>query len=144
MAHNFRRGKGVDDHNVCPAERTSGVEIFPERYIFEVEPVELVENIEEVFDRPGDPIRRPDQDSVELAAAGVGHHGIEPRPFGLGAGDFVSEHRDDFVAALAGYLPEVVQLRLGMLIERADPHVKRGALQARLFLLGLEAPNLPS
>jgi hypothetical protein len=35
-----------------------------------------------VLHRPGDPVRCPDQNHIEPAAAGVGHHGIETGPAG--------------------------------------------------------------
>jgi hypothetical protein len=79
--------------------------------------IELVENVEEVFDRPGDPVRRPDQDNVEAAAAAIGHHLIETGAPGLGAADPVGVLVDDLIAALSGHLPEVVQLRFRVLIE---------------------------
>jgi hypothetical protein len=41
-----------------------------------VQPVELVQHLQEVFYRPADPIRCPDQDNVELAAADISHQGI--------------------------------------------------------------------
>jgi hypothetical protein len=42
-----------------------------------------------------------------LAAAGIGHHLIEARPFGLGATDLVCELGDDFIATLSSYLTQI-------------------------------------
>ena len=73
---------------------------------------------------------------IEPAAAGVGHHLVKAGPFGLRAADSVGVLGYDLEAALAGHLPEVIQLRLRMLIDSADPHIEPGALHARL-LFGL-------
>ena len=73
--------------------------------------------------RPGDPVRSPDQDDIEPAAAGIGHHLIESWPPGLRAGDLVCVLGDDLVATLAGHLPEIVELRFRVLIEGRHPHI---------------------
>ena len=52
----FEFGDGAYDHDDGSPQWAGGVDVFPERYIFDVEPVELVQDIEEVFHRPGDPI----------------------------------------------------------------------------------------
>ena len=52
----FELGDGPDDHDDGPAQRTAGVDIFPERNELDVEPVQFVEDIEEVLHRAGDPI----------------------------------------------------------------------------------------
>ena len=119
----FQFCDGADDDHDSPAQRAGGVDIFPEADELDLEPVEIVENIEEVLHRPGDPIRRPDQDNIEPAAAGIGHHLIEPRPPGLRTADPVGVLVDDFVATLAGHLAEIVQLGFGMLIDRRYPHI---------------------
>ena len=80
---------------MSPAQRAGGVDVFPERDVLDVEPVELVEDIEEVLDRPGHPIRSPDQDNVEAAAAGIAHHLIETGPPGLRTADSVGVFVDD-------------------------------------------------
>ena len=49
------RDRSDDDHD-GPAQRAAGVDVFPEADELDLETVELVENIEEVFHRPGDPI----------------------------------------------------------------------------------------
>ena len=84
----------------------------------------------------GDPIRSPDQDDVELAAASVSHHGIEAWPLCLGTADPVGVLFDDLEAALCGHLSKIMQLALRVLIESTDPHVERSALHARLLFLG--------
>ena len=92
--------------------------------------------------RPGDSIRSPYHNDIELAVAGVGHHLIETRPPGRGAGDPVRVFVDDLEAALRGHCPEIMQLSLRVLIESRHPHIERGALQARLLFLGVLDPYL--
>jgi hypothetical protein len=52
-----------------------------------------------------------------LTAAGITHHGVEPRPASLRSGDHVGVFLDDEIAALLGHLMKVVELSLGVLIE---------------------------
>ena len=92
-------GDGANDDDDSPAQRAGGVDIFSERDVLDVEPVEFVEHIEEVLHRPGQSIRSPDQNGIELAAAGIGHHLMKAWPPGLGSGDPVSVFVDDGVAA---------------------------------------------
>ena len=47
---------GADDDDDGSAQRATNVDIFPERDILDIEPAEFVENVEEVFHRPGDSI----------------------------------------------------------------------------------------
>ena len=79
----FEFRDGPDDNYDGPAQGVGGVDIFAEADVLDLETVELVQDFKEVFDRPGDPVGGPDQDNFELAAAGIDHHLIEPRPFGL-------------------------------------------------------------
>jgi hypothetical protein len=46
----------ADDHHDGPAQGTSGVDLFAEAYELDVEPVQLIQHIEEVLDRPGNTI----------------------------------------------------------------------------------------
>ncbi len=77
------------------------------RDVLDAQPVQLVQYFEEVFHRPGDPVRGPDQDHIEAAAAGIGHHLIEARPLCFHAGDPVCVLLHDLVAALGGHLAQV-------------------------------------
>src|SRR5580704_3850715 len=70
-------GDGPDDDHNGPAQGTSSVDLFTEADELDVQPVQFVEYIEEVFYRRGDTIGSADQDNVETAAASVAHHGIE-------------------------------------------------------------------
>jgi hypothetical protein len=83
--------------------------------------------------RACDAIARPDQDNIEPAAAGIGHHLIEPRPLGFRAADFVVVLGDDLIAPLSGHLAQVEKLSLRVLIDCRDPRINRGALHARLL-----------
>jgi hypothetical protein len=105
VAFEFRDGS--DDNHDGPAQRASGIDLLAEANELDVEPVEFVEDLEEVLHRPGDPVRGPDQQNFEAVAAGVAHQGIETRPAGPGAADRVGVLLDDLVAALLGHLAEV-------------------------------------
>ena len=109
-------GDGADDDDYRPAQRAAGVDLFAEADELDVEPVQLVQDFEEVLNRPGDPVRSPHQDNVELTSTGIPHHGIElyRRAF---APEILSVLLDDPIAALSGHLVEVVHLSLGVLIE---------------------------
>ena len=61
-----------DDHNSA-AQRAAGVDLFAIADELDVEPVQLIENFKEVFHRPGDAVRGPDQHDIESAAAGIPH-----------------------------------------------------------------------
>jgi len=96
-----------------------------------MEPVELVQNLEEVTRLPGDSVRGPDQHDVEAAAAGVAHQVFESGPACLDAGDLVGKLGHDFVAALGSHLAQVEQLTLRVLIDARHPGVDGGALHKR-------------
>jgi hypothetical protein len=52
----FQFGDSTDDDYDGPAQRAAGIDILPEADVLDLEPVKLVEDIEEVFHRPGDPV----------------------------------------------------------------------------------------
>ena len=56
----------ADDDRDGPAERAAGVDVFPEADVFDLQPAELIQNLEEVLDGPGDPVRSPDEDVSAL------------------------------------------------------------------------------
>ena len=122
---------GADDDHYGPAQWAAGVDVFPERDVLDFQPAQFVQDIEEMLDRPGDPIRGPDQHDVEAAAAGVGHHLIQPRPARLRAADFVHILLHDFKAALGSHLTQVKDLRLGVLVIARNSRVQDGALHLR-------------
>src|ERR1035441_10937391 len=68
----FQLRDGADDHDKSAAQRTARVDIFTERDVFDPDSIQLIQHIEEVFHRPGDPIRGPYQHHIESAAAGAG------------------------------------------------------------------------
>ena len=104
----FELSDRSDDDHDGPAQRAAGVDLLAEADELDVEPVQLVEHFEEVLHRSGDPVRSPDQDDIEAAAAGVGHHLVQSWPASFHAADLVGHLRDDLVAALRGHLAEVV------------------------------------
>ena len=52
----FEFGDGADDHDDGPAQRSAGVDIFPKTDVLDPYPVQFVQDVEKVFDRPGDPV----------------------------------------------------------------------------------------
>lgn len=78
----FEFGDGADDDNDRSAERPSGVDLLAEADELDVHPVQFVEHVQEVFNGPGDPVRGPDQDHLEPAAAGIAQQFIESGPAG--------------------------------------------------------------
>ena len=61
---------GADDDHDGSAQRSAGVDLFPERDELDAYPVQVVEHIEEVTSGACDAIARPDQHDAEAAAAG--------------------------------------------------------------------------
>ncbi len=64
-----------DDYG--PAQGPAGIDLLPEADELDIDPIQFIEHLEEVLHRPGQPVGSPDQDHIEAAAAGVGHHLIE-------------------------------------------------------------------
>jgi hypothetical protein len=52
----FEFSDSADNNDDGPAQRTASVDIFPEADILDFQPIEFVQNIEEVLHRPGDPV----------------------------------------------------------------------------------------
>jgi hypothetical protein len=112
----FQFRDGSDDDYDGATQWAAGVDLFAERDELDVEAVQLVQSFKEVFHRSGDPVRGPDQDHIEAAAAGVGHHFVETRSPGFDSGDSVCILRGNLIAALRGHLLEIKQLRFRMLV----------------------------
>src|SRR5579864_9059655 len=102
----FELRDGPDDHHDGAAQRAAGVDLLAEADELDVEPVQFVQDFEEVPSRAGDAIAGPDQDHIEAAAAGVAHHVVETGPARPGAADPVGVLLDDLEAALGGHLPQ--------------------------------------
>ena len=120
-----------DDSDNSAAQRAAGVKVLSERNELDVQPAQFVECRQEVLDTPGEPVRRPYQDDIELAATGVAHQIIEPGPARLGAGDLVAILGNDLESTLDSHLPQVKQLRLNVLAAGADSRVEGDALHWR-------------
>jgi len=73
---------------------------------------------------------RQGQDDAEI---GTTH--LSPGTYRIGAADPFGVLMHDIEAALAGHLPEVVQLRLGVLVKGADPQIQDGTFHLRCPLL---------
>jgi hypothetical protein len=67
----FKLGDGTDDDHQGAAKRAASVDLLAERDELDVKPAQLIEDIEEVPHRPGDSVRCPYQNDIELTAAGV-------------------------------------------------------------------------
>jgi hypothetical protein len=106
----FQFGDGGDDHDDGLAKRSTSVDIFFERDVFDFQPVQLVQHFKEVFHRPCDPIGSPDQDNIEVATASVSHYLAEARALGLHPADPIRVLLDDVKAALGRHLPQVEEL----------------------------------
>src|ERR1035441_1072158 len=52
----FQFGDGADDDDDSPAQWAAGVDVFSERDVLDVQSAQLIQNIEEVFHRPGDSV----------------------------------------------------------------------------------------
>jgi len=126
-------GDGANDHHDRSSQWTAGVDLLPEADELDVEPVQLIEHFEEVLRGPGDSVTSPDQDDVELAAAGVTHQGVESRPAGLRTADPVLVLFLYLVVALSGQLVEVVHLCFGVLVEGGDSQIQDGAFHKEVF-----------
>jgi len=127
----FQLSDGADDDDDSPAQRAAGVDLFAEADELDVEPVQFIQDFQEVLGRPGDPVRSPDQDDIEPAAAGIPQQAIETGAARLRAADPVRILFDDLIAALAGHLLEIVELGFRMLVDSADPHIEGGPLHGR-------------
>jgi len=123
----FKLGHHADDGDNGTAQRAARIDLLAERNELDAEMVEFVEDFEEVFYRSGDPVRSPDQNDIEAAAAGIMHQIAEPRTASLGTADAV----DIFADALPGHLDQIAALGLGMLVEARDPEVESGAFHLR-------------
>jgi len=136
-AHSFSNeaplefGDRADDDDDSPAQRPAGVNLLVEADELDVEPAQLVQHFQKMTSRASDAIASPDHHDIGLAAAGIGHHLIEAWPPSFGAADSVGLLMHDIEAALVGHLPEVVQLRLRVLVKGADPHIQDGAFHPR-------------
>src|ERR1700752_4718816 len=95
-----------------PAQRAAGVDLLAEADELDVQPVELIQHIEEVSDGAGDSVRGPDQHDVEAVATGVAHQVVETRPAGPGAADRIGVLLNDLIPALLSHLTEVIELGL--------------------------------
>ena len=113
----FQLSDDPDDHDDRPAQRAAGIDLFSEADELDVQPVQLIEDFEEVFRGPGDPVAGPDQYDVEPTAASIAHQLIQTGAARLRAADPVFVLFDDLIAALAGHLLEIEELGFGMLVE---------------------------
>ena len=80
----FELSDGSDDDDDGPPQRTAGIKILAEADELDVQPVELVQDFEEMPGGSRDAIAGPDQEYLETAAACIPKQIIETRPASLG------------------------------------------------------------
>jgi hypothetical protein len=130
----FQLGDRPDDDDDGPAQRAAGIQVLPEADELDAEMVEFVENLEEVPDGPGDPVRGPYQDHLEAAAAGIPQQVIETRAPGLGPRDPVSVLGDDLKTPLLGHGAEIMKLSLRVLVDSGYAQIKGYCLHIFSFI----------
>src|ERR1035441_4685280 len=52
----FKLSDGADDHDDGPSQRAAGVDVLPEADVLDADSIQLVEDIEEVLHRSGNPV----------------------------------------------------------------------------------------
>src|SRR5207302_10855611 len=91
--------------------------------------IKLVEDFQEVAAGASHTVTAPDREQVEVAASGIGQHFIQGGAAHPDSADAVVAVLADHVpAALLRSLLQIAELSFRMLIERADPEVKRSTL----------------
>jgi hypothetical protein len=120
----FELSDGADDDDDGPPERASGIKVLAEADELDVEMVELIQHFEEVADGPGDPVRGPDQEYLEAAAACIPKQIIEARPASLRPRDPVSVLGNDLKTPLLSHRAEIVELSLRVLVDTGYAQVK--------------------
>ena len=73
----FRFGHRPDDREHGASHGAVGVDLVLHADEAHAEMVEFLEGDEEVTHGPGEPVKLPDQDAIELAVARPGHQGLE-------------------------------------------------------------------
>jgi hypothetical protein len=102
----------------------AGIEVLAEADELDVEMVELVEHFEEVAHGPGDPVRGPDQEHLEAAAARIPKQIIETRPTSFSPGDPIGVLGNDLKTPLLGHRAEIIKLSLRVLIHTGYAQIK--------------------
>jgi hypothetical protein len=113
----FQLGDGADDHHHRPPQRSAGVDIFPEADELDLEMIQFIQDLKEVADGAGQAIEGPDHDNLEPAMPGISQQLVEAGALCLRAANLVGVFLDDLVATLLRQLPQIVELRLRVLIE---------------------------
>jgi hypothetical protein len=98
--------------SLSAAERPAGIDILAKRDELDVVVVQLVENLEEVTDGPGEAIKGRDHRDIELTAVGVGQELIEAGPLRFHSADLVRVLMNDLEATLRGQASQIIKLRL--------------------------------
>jgi hypothetical protein len=115
---------GADDDHDSPPERAAGIEVLAEADELDVEMVEFVEHLEEVAHGPGDPVRGPDQEHLEAAAARVPQQIIETRSASFSPRDSIGVLSNDLKTPLLGHRAEIIELSLWVLVDTGYAQIK--------------------
>jgi hypothetical protein len=113
-----------DDDDNGPTKRAAGIEVLAEADELDGQMVELIEHLEEVPDRARDPIRSPDKNYLEAAAAGIPQQLIETGAPSLCSGDAIGVLGNDFETSLLSHRAEIMKLRLRVLVDSRYAQVK--------------------
>jgi len=68
-------GDGADDDDQGAAQRAAAVDVLAEGDELDLEMIQLVEDLQEMTDRPRHAVEGPEQNDIELAAAGNSYCG---------------------------------------------------------------------
>src|SRR5258707_10733167 len=115
---------GADDDHDGPPERAACIKILAEADELDVEMIEFVEHLEEVPDGSGDPVRGPDQEHLEAAAARIPKQIIETRSTSFSPGDPIGVLGNDLKTPLLGHRAEIVELCLRVLVHTGYAQIK--------------------
>ena len=75
----FQLGDRADDDDDGPPQRPAGIDVFAEADELDVQVVQIVQRLQQMAYGSRHAIEGPDHNHIKLAAAGVGHHLVQPR-----------------------------------------------------------------
>jgi len=108
----------------------SRIDLLSEADELDIQPVEFIQHLEEVFDRPAIRSDAHTRTTSNRLRRTIEHPLIQTRTSGLRTTDPVRVLLDDLISPLLGHLPEIMELRLGMLIEGHAYRGRRVSLRA--------------
>ena len=118
--------QGGENMQLEPSRRRLQVDAFPEGYKPYSEGLELVEQRDEVLEAAPQAVQAPHDDGIHRPALGVAQQAIKGGAAIRGPADAVVDVLDAGPASCLDEPPQLLQLVLRLLVERADPGVDRG------------------